>query len=369
LQLLKGVTEQQQQQQQQQQHHHHHHHHTTSRILIPYDEQITQTINEAKLVCPQVDFRILEEKLQTRITIILIDRRECLIVESKDDTRVNPYDAIGLSTYSNSKSIVLSYASIFESLWKQTELYEQLKVHDKMQKEFINIAAHELRTPIQPILGLTQVLRREMEDIHHKELIDVVIRNAKRLQQLSEDILDVTRIESQSLQLKKEQFNLNDVITNSISEIMVNSDSFKRNEKYNAIKLLHRPTDIFVQADKARIHQVISILLCNAFKFTREGSVSIITTERKEEGDSRQYYLVSIKDTGTGIHPEILPRLFTKFATKSDTEGTGLGLFISKSIVEAHGGRIWGENNTEGKGATFAFSLPILSSKISMEDS
>ena len=134
-----------------------------------------------------------------------------------------------------------------------------------MQKEFINIAAHELRTPIQPILGLAQVLQHEIKDMYHKDLIDVVIRNARRLQRLTEDILDITKIESKSLQLKREQFNLNDVITNSISDIMVDSDSFKKNEKYNRIKLRYEPKDIFIEADKARITQVISNILGNYF--------------------------------------------------------------------------------------------------------
>jgi signal transduction histidine kinase len=287
-------------------------------------------------------------------------------MELRDNSKTTFIEAIGLSTYSNSKAGVLSYVAIFENLWAQSNLYEQLKRHDKMQKEFINIAAHELRTPIQPILGLTQFLHREIKEIHHKELLDVVIRNARRLQRLTEDILDVTKIESQSLHLKKEEFNLNDVITNLMNDTMIKSHSFKRQEKYDAIKFLYRPADVFVQADKARITQVISNLLNNAFKFTKEGSVSV-TTERIEEGDNRQYYLVSIKDTGSGIHPEIMPKLFTKFVTKS-FDGTGLGLYISKSIVEAHGGRIWAKNNPDGKGSTFTFSLPIFSSKTSTEN-
>jgi signal transduction histidine kinase len=109
-----------------------------------------------------------------------------------------------------------------------------------------------------------------------------------------------------------------------------------------------------VEADKDRISQVISNLLANAVKFTNEGVIRIAAEKNNGE------ILVSIKDTGTGVDPEILPRLFTKFVTKPETGGTGLGLFISKSIVEAHGGRIWAENNTDGKGATFYFSLPLI---------
>src|SRR5919107_1207534 len=207
------------------------------RLLIPADEHITSITKQLKSTSPQIDIRSIEKSLQIRITIVLVDKKECIIIESKDDTKDISYSAAGLATYSNSKSIVSSYLSIFESFWNQTELYEQLeesnkrlelvnqqlKVHDKMQKEFINIAAHELRTPIQPILGLSEVLALKRGNIEqYNELIDAIIRNAKRLQQLSEDILDVTRIESQqSLIIKKERFNLNDLIMNAINDIMI----------------------------------------------------------------------------------------------------------------------------------------------------
>ncbi|MBV9666612.1 MAG: HAMP domain-containing histidine kinase [Nitrososphaeraceae archaeon] len=233
-----------------------------------------------------------------------------------------------------------------------------------MQNEFINIAAHELRTPIQPILGLSQVLSHELQGIYHIQLVDVIIRNARRLQKLTEDILDITKIETQKLQLTKEQCNLNDIIKNCISDIISNNDSFKKNEKSNAIKLLYRPKDIFVQADKARITQVISNLLSNAVKFTSEGSISISLEQKTEEQGKREdngggsIVVVEVKDTGQSIHPDILPKLFTKFTTKSET-GTGLGLYISKSIVESHGGKIWAKNNADGKGAIFTFSLPV----------
>jgi signal transduction histidine kinase len=243
----------------------------------------------------------------------------------------------------------------------QTELYEQvkeanerLKLHDKMQQEFINVAAHELRTPIQPILGLAGVLRSKLQ--HGKqenEYLDVIIRNAKRLQRLSEDILDITKIESKSLGLKKELFNINEVILNAIADS--NNQIVKENKDHRLkLRLVAPKEDIFIEADKGRISQVISNLLSNAIKFTNEGSINLAV----EKKDNNQEILVNIQDTGTGIHPEILPKLFTKFATKSEI-GTGLGLFISKSIVEAHGGKICAENNPGSNGTTFTFSLPL----------
>jgi two-component system, OmpR family, sensor histidine kinase VicK len=342
------------------------------RILLPAadKQQIIQILNEEAVTSElyylpdQINIKSIDKNAQTSIGILVVDTKESLIIETKDDTKDNSYDAAGLSVYSDSKPIALSYASIFESLWKQSELYqklnetyEQLKIHDKMQKEFINIAAHELRTPMQPILGLTGIVRSKTKDTEERELLDVVIRNAKRLQKLTEDILDVTKIESQLLQLNKEQFNLTEMISNAIA------DCKNQLQKENNIKieLVSKEKDFFVVADKARLYQVIMNLLSNAIKFTQKEGIIIITVEKEEEDcdSNSQILLVSIKDSGTGIDPEIFPRLFTKFATKSETTGTGLGLFISKSIVEAHGGKIWAENNTDGKGATFYFSLPL----------
>jgi two-component system, OmpR family, sensor histidine kinase VicK len=309
-----------------------------------------------------VDIRHIEPSMQTRVTILLIDRRFSLIVELKEDSKDNSNEAIGLATYSNSKPTVLSYASIFESLWMQTELYQQikeanehLKIHDKMQKEFINIAAHELRGPIQPILGLTEILKNKATDKEQQELQDAVYRSARKLKQLTEDVLDVTRIESQTLQLHKERFNLSEMILNVISD----SKNQVKKEYKDTIKLeLVSNEDIFIDADRSRLNQVISNLLNNAIKFTdKQGA--IVTTVEKKKKDGGHNVIVNVKDTGVGISQEILPRLFTKFATKSETGGTGLGLFISKSIVEAHGGRIWAKNNSDGRGSTFTFSLPL----------
>jgi signal transduction histidine kinase len=239
--------------------------------------------------------------------------------------------------------------------------YERLKESDKMKNEFINVAAHELRTPIQPILSLTEVLRSKISNTEQQEVSDVILRNAKRLQRLTNDILDVTRIESQSLNLKKEWFNLNDVISNTVDDIITNTELTKPFEK--RVKLLLQPHNIFVEADKSRITQVISNLLNNAVKFTEAKENGEVEGERivsiaAENTDDNQA-VVTIKDSGIGIDVEMLPKLFEKFASKS-FRGTGLGLFISKSIVEYHGGKIWAENNTkERSGATFRFSLPI----------
>jgi signal transduction histidine kinase len=241
---------------------------------------------------------------------------------------------------------------------------EQIKQNGNMQIEFINIASHELRTPIQPILGLTQIILSKIKDTEQIELLDTVIRNAKRLKQLTDDIFDVTRIESRSLNLNKEQFDLNEQIKTAINDIK-NQISIRYNN--NAVKLTFETerkegNGVFIKADKIRIYEVISNLLKNAIKFTKEGTISITTEEKKKKKKTGKggEVIVKIKDTGIGLPSNILPNLFSKFATGSPFKrGIGLGLFISKSIVEAHGGRIWAQTNPDGKGATFAFNLPL----------
>ena len=326
------------------------------RILVPADkQQIDGTIGGLELALPTLEIRGLDKSLQTQMGIIVVDRKESIIIELKDDEKESYLDAAGLAFYSNSRPIALSYASIFETLWKQGELYEQLKAYAAMQKEFINIAAHELRTPVQPILGLSQVLIAEQKGGKYSELLLVINRNAERLRQLIEDILDVTKIESQSLHLRIQKFNLNHLISSVISE---HENMIERQQCHKRI-VFDFNDDINIEGDKVRISQVVSNLLSNSIKFTKEEGSIIITSEQKKEGN-KNIVVVSVKDAGPGIDSEILPRLFTKFASKSEMGGTGLGLYISKSIIDAHRGEIWYDNNI-GKGAIFSFSLPIVS--------
>ena len=255
--------------------------------------------------------------------------------------------------------------------------YNKLKEMDKMKDEFINVAAHELRTPIQPIIGLSEILRSRIRNNNHgeshsninaenQEFVDVILRNGQRLGKLVEDVLDVTKIESQSLELRKERFDLNELIISIIDDIMAaEAESMvyglpARRKGKNNVKITYQPRPLQVQADRNRIAQVISNLLNNAMKFTSEGYVTI-TAEKKREKSSNNHdvAIVSVCDSGSGVDPEIMPKLFTKFSSKSFS-GTGLGLYICKNIIEAHGGRIWAENNNKAKGATFSFTLPLV---------
>jgi signal transduction histidine kinase len=259
------------------------------------------------------------------------------------------------------------------------ELNEQLKYKDQLKDQFINIAAHELRTPIQPILGLTEVIRsRNAASTTQKqdtEFLEIIIRNAKRLQGLSEKILDISKIENRILRLDKELYNINEKLRDIINDIK---------SKENEIEIIFaEPTvdPVIVNADRFRIDEVISNILTNAVESTKNSikasgssfykqnhnTISVFTIVKRNGRDNNKdnikdkkegEIVISIKDRGNGIDPEIQKKLFTIFATKSEG-GSGLGLFISKGIVEAHGGKIWAENNSDGKGATFSFSLPI----------
>ena len=325
------------------------------RILTPEDELILESARnmlqqESHQSHENIGIKYIQPHLQTKVSILIVDKKYSLAIDLKDDTKQTSIEAIGLATYSHSQSTVSCYAAIFESLWIQTGLYQKLKESEEVKDDFVHIAAHELRTPIQPILALTQLLRSQVNNVEQQELLEITIRNAKRLRRLTNDILDVTKIEARTLELYKEDFNLNDVVINAINDITLGTDSLKNENT----RLSYNPQDILIHADKGRISQVISNLLGNAIKFTTQGTI-FVGVEKNKDNNS---VIVSVKDSGQGIDSTILPRLFTKFASKS-YKGTGLGLFISKGIIEAHGGKIWAENNIDGKGATFAFNLPL----------
>ena len=279
-----------------------------------------------------------------------------------------------------------------------------MQSHDKLQKEFINVAAHELRTPTQAISGnlelvemtyLPSILQETSIDqdeisiefrilVENKEKLTEfkkalisTYRNSQRLEKLVNNILDTSRIESNRLDLHKELFNLNEKIENVIKDISNKSNNHKEpNYPSNPIEIDFEPQQdpINVFADKIRIFEVLSNLLNNAIKFSNGKPITISARKLKknkehfpgmdkekenvQDIEEAEIVVVSVTYRGKGIDIEILPRLFAKFATKSN-QGTGLGLYIAKNIIEAHGGQIWAQDNTDGKGATFSFSLPL----------
>ncbi len=256
------------------------------------------------------------------------------------------------------KSRTVQLKNTNESLTESNSLLasanKQLEIHDNMQKEFINVAAHELRTPIMPILGEAELIENEISDNESarvgKEQISSIIRNAKRLDRLAADILDVSNIEGKSLKLNKTIFDIDEILSQLVKEYsrQIENDAAK-NKK---LRIFYEPIQVKILADKYRITQVISNIINNSIKFTDQGTISIIGSKNSDE------LTIKISDTGKGIDKEIINRLFDKFVSRSE-KGTGLGLFISKNIIESHGGKINGFNNENGTGATFVFTLPL----------
>ena len=329
------------------------------RMLLPSTETSDELIVQTKSNVPKIDIRTVSTSLETKLSILVVDSRQCLILELKDDKQDASYDAVGLSTYSISPTIISSYLAVFESFWRQAELFEKMREVEKLQKDFINMAAHELRNPIQPIIGFSELLYSKIDNDEHRRLLDEVILNARRLERLARIMLDVTRIENNSLVLTKEIVDIGKLVgdlVESYNRKLEDKNVQSKDQNTKELVALHEGIkSINATIDKIRITQVICNILDNAVSFTQEGKIRVIL--KKEIQDRQSFLVINVKDTGRGIDSEISSKLFTKFASKSNI-GTGLGLFISKGIVEAHGGKIWAENNPD-KGATFSFSLPI----------
>jgi two-component system, OmpR family, sensor histidine kinase VicK len=298
-----------------------------------------------------------------KTTFLIVDKKIVFIKDVKDDIKDNFIEAVGYATLHTSKSRAESYNFIFDTVWRQADLYESLKEanknllysyekleqHDAMEKEFVNLAAHELRTPSQSIIGYSEMLKDSPE--RNKRYEEAILRSAERLHSLVTNMLNIARIESQTMKLNKTNFDLNTKIENVIQDA---SQQIKLRAD-DKVRIDFKPTDkINIIADKEKIFQVFANLVSNALKFTNKGVISI-SVRRHEEADKA---IVTIRDSGSGIDPDIIPHLFSKFKTKSEN-GLGLGLYISKSIVDAHHGKIEAYNNPNSKGATFVVTLPL----------
>lgn len=346
----------------------------SANVIILYSEQnggvgVNFDAAQLKTISDLTEYAQIRRISGIQGNILIIDNSKVLAISEEVEGNV---DNSTFAVFSDNQSLVNNFGALLNALSNEAEILdsiivakdnlanlnkqlaeanEQLKMHDKLQREFINIAAHELRTPIMPIIGYAELLSEDIgEDEDKRKYIEKIINNANRLQRFSEAILDITKIESKILNLKKEKLNLNDLILTVIEDLTL------MKSKNDLIKWRYEPKeDIIVEADRNRLMQVISNLLTNAYNFTKEGLI-FITAEKTNDNLAT----VSIEDNGSGIDAEIMSRLFSKFATKSEA-GTGLGLYISKSIIEAHGGKIWAENNDSHnkKGAIFAFSIPL----------
>ncbi len=257
---------------------------------------------------------------------------------------------------------------------------KHIKIHDDMQKEFINMAAHELRNPVQSLLGFSDILKKlnirnegNKIALQYKDAIEAISRSSKRLKRLVDIIFDVSQLDNNLLTLNKESFDLKDMIEQLVTDYqshntpLNNTNNNKSNIEGNNIEYTkgkhvidfaysnYPPGPKTVKGDKTYLKQVITNLVDNAVEFTQnEGKVKINLDKELKNGK----VIVTVSDNGYGIHPDILPFLFTKYVKKS-RGGAGLSLYISKKIIEAHGGEIWAKNNDDGRGATFGFSLPL----------
>ena len=332
----------------------------TVKIICPLSEKNLQFVRKISIQAPSI--QILNGSTSPAAGVFIVDGMKF------SRTELGEFDGNGtirplqnrFTIYSNSKPTVELFRSIFGLLWNERTLNEQLRSTDNMQRDFINIAAHELRTPIQPILGLSQILSNKLKNTEYSDQLNIIVKNALKLQRLTDDILDVQKIESKTMSLNRERFELNDLILEIVRDcrnLLQNKDG-KKHDIEIEVSLINKEIPLFIMADKHRLNQVVTNLLSNAVKFTEEGRIRIIISLDQKGGNNLQEVVVSVRDTGQGIDPDMLPRLFSRFESKS-YQGTGLGLYISKGIVEAHGGKIWAENNADAKGATFTFTLPV----------
>jgi signal transduction histidine kinase len=407
-----------------------------AKIIILYPElrnkeiTVTDTLYLISNTKENVQF---ESIAGTMGSVLIVDNSKILLLnttegEGREDKnhylKVRNADIIGV--YSGNKSIVNNYGALFDTLLNEketvrfaskvkeqlessinqlTESNQKLKNISESHHEFINLAAHELRTPTQAIIGYIEMINEFSNNKDtYQGYLKAIVRNANRLEQLVEDLLDVARIESNTMTLNKEKTNLEQLINTVVQDFRVDIEKQKKkkDKKFgnkNDDELQKKKieinisldtnnnnnnnndnhTDFYAMVDRSKIVQAISNLISNSLnsiasnktngdvngggidiqvsKIDNNGSVKANSVNDSKQ-NKRNEILVSIRDTGKGIDSEILPRLFTKFATNSPS-GTGLGLYLTKSIVEGHGGKIWAENNSNGNGATFRFTIPI----------
>jgi signal transduction histidine kinase/CheY-like chemotaxis protein len=349
------------------------------RIIIPYNKILYEIIQKFKQNNNSFVHYISEinDDSVEKAVFLIVDRKISLVIKIKEQDNLENPDSdrenkdlmstektvflYNKSDNDISDSVVYSHVASFEALWNQTENFEDVKNEDEVKREdFINICAHELRSPIQPILGLSLLVRNKVTDSSQREMLDIIIRNAKRLKKLTNDLLEIAKIESGMISLEKEKFNLTDFINNIIKdyENKYSKEDFNNNSSLNIIKVIPKDIVFFVEADKDKLIQVIFNILNNAvgvMGYNYDNNPIKFSLKQSDKNEIQ----ISIKDMGPGIDINILPKLFSKFVAKPG-KGIGLGLFITKSIVEAHGGKIWAENNSGEKGATFFFTLPII---------
>jgi two-component system sensor histidine kinase VicK len=335
------------------------------RVLTAEDDFVKVQLDDLRR--KGITVRRIEAPSEAKFKLLIVDRRVSLVIETKDDTKATFEQAVGLAIFSNSNATVLPYVTIFESFWRETELYEKAKEADRLKDEFVNISAHELRNPITPIIASADFAIEELKKIKERkfdedtiarltENLNMILRNASKLHRLSEDLLQVSKLESGTFTLHVEQVQLKQILEQAIEDAKKKAASQNKDVDIILDYILKSNSsqgDFILCCDGSKIIQVLYNLLDNAIKFTEKGDI-VLSASMYDENN----IVIKVEDSGPGIDPSIKNKLFEKFTSKSHN-GTGLGLFLSRKIVEAHGGKIWAADKPRGNGTIFAFTMPI----------
>ena len=326
------------------------------RILCPVDESNNDLVRSIQDVYKRVKISTYQ-KYSFKSIFLIVDSNQFIRAELKNPDADDFESVFGLAVYSNSKPSVESFKTFFDIAWNQITLSEEFRNRERAKDDFLAVASHELRTPIQPILGYAYLAAKGK--VSQEEAWDGVLKEARRLQQLANDILDVTKFESGNMIYFMDHEKINRLlasIANSVKKDL--PDGLEIAVEYDEAE-----ADLQIWMDRSRMSQVITNIIGNAMKFTEQGSIKIQSKAMRDENKIE----IRVSDTGKGISKDVMPMLFQKFATRGHGEvqnrkGSGLGLYICRAIVNGHDGEISAFNNGD-RGATFVISLPISNNK------